>query len=94
MSYAESAATYSNPSWRMTASMCVREQGQICAADPDRPAADRQLGSATTGGDGQAVDAVLAAMASLAGAGLDTDPGLLGACQTVWPAVAAARYPA
>jgi len=33
-------------------------------------------------------------MASLAGAGLDTDPGLLGACQTVWPAVAAARYPA
>jgi hypothetical protein len=92
MTYAESAATYSDPSWRMAANMCVREQGQIIAGAADRPAADRELGAATTGGDGLAIDAVLAAMASLAGATLDTDQGLLSACQTVWPAVAAARY--
>lgn len=91
-SYAEDAATYRDEEFRIRAEMCIREQGYIFAGDgrPDIAA----LGRGVTGGNWSDIEAVMASTASYSAAGdLTDDDGLRSTVQTVWPTVAAARYP-
>lgn len=92
MSYQEQADLYRGPQ-RNRMDICIREQGYIFSADgrPDIAA----LGRGVVAGNMQDIDAVMAAISvnpSWAEV-TDDDAALTGACQTVWPTVAAARYP-
>lgn len=93
MTYQEQSDLYHDDATRARAEMCIREQGAIFGNDgrPDIAA----LGRAVTAGDHPAIDAVTAAVCvSPNWAALDQDPDLLAAVQGVWPAVAAALFPA
>lgn len=92
MSYQEQADLYRGPQ-RNRMDIAVREQGAIFAADgrPDIAA----LGQGIVGGNLQDIDAVMAnvcvspSWSEIA----DDDAALTGAIQSVFPTVAAARYP-
>ena len=93
-SYAEMADLYrSDMQQRNRMEMCAREQGYIYCGDgrPDIAA----LGRGVIGGDLGDIDAVIAAVCvqNTAGDIQKDDDVLLSAVQTVWPTVAAARYP-
>lgn len=92
MTYQAMSDTYNNQEFRTRCAMCVREQGFVFTADgrPDIAA----LGRGVVAGKWTDIDAVLAAAVTAPGAGdlLDDGP-LLAQVQTVWPTVAAARYP-
>jgi len=92
MSYAEQGALYSDISQRQRMTMCAREQGYIYTADGRADIA--ALGRGVVAGDPQDIDAVIAAVCT--GPNWDSiseDQALLSATQSVWPTVAAARYP-
>lgn len=92
VSYLDDYTTYTDSDFRNRAAMCIREQALIFAGD-GRPDI-RALGMGVVAGDWSDIDAVMAAVAAAPGSSeLDTDTGLLGAVQAVWPAVAAARHP-
>ena len=91
--YQEMHDNYRAPQFRERAEMCVREQGLIFAND-GRPQI-AALGIGVTGGNWSDIEAIMAAVASgTNGTAAVTDDGaLLSAVQSVWPTVAAARYP-
>lgn len=92
MTYLDDSNTYRDAGFRGRAEMCVREQGYVFSADgrPDIAA----LGRGVVAGTWVDIDAVIAAVVTAPGnQGLEEDGALLAATQTVWPTVAAARYP-
>jgi hypothetical protein len=92
VSYAQQSTLYRDQLSRSRIDMCVREQGYIFAADGREDIAS--LGRAVTAGSVTDIDAVAAAVCVGPNyAELDDDAALLGAVQTAWPSVAAARYP-
>lgn len=93
MSYAAMGELYKDDAFRTRASMCAREQGYVYSADGRADIAS--LGRGVVAGNGQDIDAVIAAVTTAPGAGdvAGDDQALLSATQTVWPTVAAARYP-
>lgn len=93
MSYQEQSDLYRNVAERGRMEMAVREQGYIFSADgrPDIAA----LGMGVAAGNLTDIDAVVAAICTGPNSGeLGDDAALLSAVQSVWPTVAAARYPA
>lgn len=92
MGYAEDSARYRDMQWRAREEMCAREQAYVFTADGRPDIA--QLAHGVIAGEMKDLDAVIAAVATAPGnEDLDSDEGLLGATQSVWPTVAAARYP-
>ena len=92
MGYAEDSATYKDNDFRSRAEMCIREQGYVFSADGRADIAS--LGQGVVAGDWTDIEAVMAAVVTAPGAGdLTDDQALLSQTQTVWPTVAAARYP-
>jgi hypothetical protein len=92
MSYADMNVLYHDHTERGRFDMCIRQQGYIFSADgrPDIAA----LGMGIVGGDLADIDAVIGAIVTGENsADLGEDGPLLSAVQSVWPTVAAARYP-
>jgi hypothetical protein len=93
MSYQEQNDLYRDGAQRGRMEMCAREQGYIFTADGRADIA--ALGRGVVAGDMTDIDAVIAAVCTGPNsASLGEDPALLAAVQSVWPTVAAARYPA
>jgi hypothetical protein len=92
MSYTDQNLLFRSIEGRGRFEMCIREQGFIFSAD-GRPSI-RALGMGVVGGDGQSIDALIAAIVTGPNwATLDQDPALLAAVQYAWPTVAAALHP-
>lgn len=92
MSYQDQSDLYRTGEQRNRMEMCVREQGYIFAADGRPDIAS--LGRGVVAGDLTDIDAVIAAVCvGPNSAELGEDGPLLSAVQSVWPTVAAARYP-
>lgn len=92
MTYQEQSDLYRDMAQRGRYEMCVREQAYVFTADgrPDIAA----LGRGVVAGDPTDIDAVISAICTGPNsAALGEDPELLAAVQSVWPTVAAARYP-
>lgn len=91
-SYAETAERYRDELFRNRSESCSREQAYVYINDA-RPDI-KGLAAGVLAGVATDIDALIAAVSTAPGMSeLDTDPGLLSATQTVWPTVAAARYP-
>ena len=92
MTYAEDSATFRDMDFRARAEMCIREQGYVFSADGRPDIAE--LGRGVVASNWSDIEAVMASTVTAPGAGdLTDDQALLGQVQTVWPTVAAARYP-
>jgi len=92
MSYQEQSDLYRDPAGRARYEMCVREQAFIFSADGRTDIA--ALGMGVVAGDPVDIEAVIAAICTGPNsAELGEDAPLLAAVQSVWPTVAAARYP-
>lgn len=91
--YSEMSTLYRDPDGRGRYEMCIREQAFIYS---DSSSADiAALGQAIVGGSGSDIDSVIAGIVTGPNsAELADDGALLAAVQSVWPTVAAARYPA
>jgi hypothetical protein len=92
MTYQEDSDLYRSAEFRARSEMCIREQGYIYTTDGRADIA--ALGSGVVSGNWVDIEAVMAAIATVPGVGdLTDDAIMLSATQTVWPTVAAARYP-
>lgn len=92
MSYTEQGALYGDPAVRLRATVCIRQQALIFAADgrPDIKA----LAAAIVAGGADDVEALIwAVVVGPNWQTLDADGDLLAAVQGAWPTVAAARHP-
>jgi hypothetical protein len=93
MAYQDMSDNYRDPAYRNRAEMCIKEQGVIYTND-GRPEI-KALGQGVVAGNWVDIDAIMSAVS--VGPNSETsvtdDGALLGAVQTVWPTVAAARYP-
>jgi hypothetical protein len=91
MTYQDMHTAYCDHSTRTRVEMCARQQA---FQPPAIDAASLDLANGIAGGNMQDIDAIIAGVVvGPNGETLAEDNALLAAVQSVWPTVAAARYP-